>query len=124
MRMPPDHLVMNLANHLGYGEASFLASDLRVKNNLQKQIPHLFRELRVASTFEGFHDFVGFFDEVSSQRLMRLLAVPGAPVRSPQSGLHGDELFKPLPGRQLFLLCRLPFTPNSFSFLSFLPAPY
>src|SRR5467141_5393631 len=117
MRMPPDHLVMNLANHLGDGEASFFARDLRVKNNLQEQIPHLFRELRVASTFEGFHDFVGFFDEVSSQRLMRLLAVPGTAVRSAQSGLHSHKLFKPLPRRQMFLLCLLAIAARFFSLL-------
>src|SRR5258708_37811991 len=87
MRMPPDHLVMDVADHFRHGEAPFFAGDLRVKNNLQEQIAHLFRELRVASTFEGFHDLVGFFDQVSSQRLMRLLAIPWAPVWSAQSGL-------------------------------------
>src|SRR6266481_8834583 len=38
---------------------------------------------------------------------MGLLAVPGAPVRRPQSGLDRDELFKPLARRQLFLLCHV-----------------
>src|SRR5260370_5848179 len=37
---------------------------------------------------------------------MRLLAVPGAPVRGAQAGLDGDELFKPLAWRQLFLFHR------------------
>src|SRR5260370_2482393 len=34
---------------------------------------------------------------------MRLLAVPGASVRGAESGLDGDELFKLLARRQLFL---------------------
>src|SRR5260370_29427972 len=106
MGMPPDHLAMNFANHFGYREAALFAGDLRMKHNLQEQIAHLFRKLGVVPAFEGFQDFVGFFDEVGSQRLMRLFAVPGAPVWGAQSGLDGHELFKPLAWRQLFLLRR------------------
>ena len=87
---------MDFANHLGYGEASFFAGDLRMKNNLQEQVAHLLHKLAVVPAFEGFQNLVGFFDEVGSQRLMRLLAVPGTAVRGAQSGLDADELFKPL----------------------------
>src|SRR6266446_904676 len=53
---------------------------------------------------------------------MRLLAVPGTAVWSAQSGLHGHELFKPLPRRQLFLLCMPAVAAKFFSLLCFLPA--
>ena len=92
---------MDFANDFGHGEAAFFASNLRVENNLQKQIAHLFRKLGVVPALQGFQNFVGLFDQVRSQRSMRLLAVPRAPVRGAQSGLHGHELLKPLPWRQL-----------------------
>src|SRR5712664_2373652 len=116
MGMPPDHLVMDFANHLGHGEAAFFACDLRMKNNLQKQVAHLFRKLGIVPAFEGFQNFVGFFDEVRSQRLMRLLAVPRAPVRGTQSGLDGDEFFKPLAWRQLLLFHRFAAAAAQFFF--------
>src|SRR6266700_2999468 len=106
MGMSPDHLVMNFANHFGYGEAALFAGNLGMKYNLQKQIAHFFRELGVVPAFEGFQNFVGFLDEVGSHRLMCLLAVPGASIWGPQSGLDAHELFKPLAWRQLFLLRR------------------
>src|SRR6266581_6187187 len=106
MGMSPDHLVMNFANHFGYGEAAFFAGNLGMKYNLQKQIAHFFRELGVVPAFESFQNFVGFLDEVGSQRSMCLLAVPGASIWGPQSGLDGHELFKPLACRQLFPLRR------------------
>ena len=68
MRVPPNHLVMDFANHLGHREAAFFAGNLRMKDNLQKQIAHLFRELGVVSAIESFHNFVGFFNQVRSQR--------------------------------------------------------
>src|SRR5260370_39813862 len=104
MGMPPDHLVLNRAHHFGYGEAAFFAGDLGMKYNLQEQIAHFFRELGVVPAFEGFQNFVGFLDEVGSQRSMCLLAVPGASIWGPQSGLDGHELFKPLAWRQLLPL--------------------
>src|SRR5258708_39323680 len=116
MRMPPDHLVVDFANHLGYGEAAFFARDLRMENNLQKKIAHLFREFGIVPAFEGFQNFVGFFDQVGSQRLMRLLAVPGASVQGAQSGLHGHELFKPLAWRQLLRFRRFAAAAAQFFF--------
>jgi len=121
MRMPPDHLVMDGADHLGSGEAALFAGDLGMKNNLQKQVAHLIRKLGVVPAFEGFQNFVGFFDEIGSQRLMRLLAVPRAPVRRAQSGLNGHELFKPLARRQLFLLRPLSLAAQFFCPLRLLP---
>src|SRR5207245_11638398 len=49
-------------------------------------------------------NFVGLFDEVGSQRLMRLLAIPRASARRAQSGLNTDELVEPLTGAPLFLI--------------------
>ena len=70
-----------------------------MKDNLQEKITQLLRKLGVISAFEGFQNFVGFFDEVGSERLMGLLSVPRTSVRGAQSSLDVDELFKPLARR-------------------------
>ena len=83
MRMPPDHLVMNLPDHIRHAKAPLLLRDLRMKNNLQQQVPHLLREFLVISRVESLQHFVSFFEQIRSQRLVRLFAVPGTPFRRP-----------------------------------------
>src|SRR2546425_10868656 len=104
MRMAADQFVMNLANHVGHREAALFPCNLRMKDYLEQQIAHLFGKLGVVSAFQSFQNFVGLFDEVGSQRLMRLLAIPRASARRAQSGLNTNELFEPLTGAPLFLI--------------------
>src|SRR5258705_3560164 len=104
VRMPPHHLLVHLANHIGHGESPFLRGNLRVKHNLQQQIAHLVGEFRVIAALHGVQDFVGLFNQVSPQRRMRLLAVPRTPVRRAQTRLQCHQPFEPLPGRQFLLL--------------------
>src|SRR5712692_4561083 len=106
MRMAPDQLVVNLANHVGHREAALFPCDLRMKNYLEQQIAHFLGKLGVVSAFQSFQNFVGFFDEVGSQRLMGLLAIPRASPRRAQSGLNSNELFKPLASAPLFQIRR------------------
>ena len=55
-------------------------------------------ELCVISTFEGFEDFVDFFDQVGTKRQVGLLNVPGAAVRSAETGLKLYQPLKPQSG--------------------------
>jgi hypothetical protein len=54
MWMPPNHLVVDFADHLGDSEAPFFLRDLRMKHNLQEQIAHLLRKLAIIAAFERF----------------------------------------------------------------------
>src|SRR2546430_14935687 len=78
MWVPPDHLVVNLADDVRHRKPAFLARNLRMKNNLQQQVSHLFGKLRVIPRLEGLQHLVSFFEQVGSQRLVRLLPVPRA----------------------------------------------
>src|SRR5205085_10087348 len=104
VRVPADHLVVNFADHVGHAEAALFARNLRMKNNLQEQIPHFFGKLRVVSRVESFQDLVSLFQKISPQAVMGLLTVPRAASGGPQPRLHGDEFFKPFAGSQLFHL--------------------
>src|SRR2546425_5249167 len=99
--MPADHFVVDFANHVRHGEAPLFPRDLRMKDNLQKQVAHLFRKLGVVPAFEGFQNFVSFFEQIGSQRLMRLLAIPGTTVAN-RSEEHTSELQS-----LAYLVCRL-----------------
>ncbi len=98
VRMPPHHLVVHLANHVGNAKPPLFLRNLRMKHNLQQQIPHLFRKLRVIAALQRLQNLVSLLDQISSQRRVRLLFVPRTPIRSPQPRLHRRQLFEPLPG--------------------------
>lgn len=101
---------MNLADHVGHGKTALFLRNLRVKDDLQKQVAHLLGELRVVPGVECLQHLVSLFEQVGSQAPVRLLAVPGTALGGAQTRLHGDEFFKPLAGSQLFHLraTRLP----------------
>jgi len=54
---------------------------------LQEDVAQFFSQFCVVLMIDGLQDFIRFFEEIGLQRLVRLLAVSGAPVRGAQ-GCH------------------------------------
>src|SRR6266436_1067921 len=95
MGMPPNHLVVDLADYVRNRKTVPLMRDLRMKYDLQEKIAHFLYELVVVPALHRFQDFVRLLNQIGSQRFVSLFAIPGAAVRGAKPSLHGHELFKP-----------------------------
>ena len=100
--MPSDHLLVDGANNVGNLEAAFLRGNLRVKGHLKEQIAQLFDKLFVIATLKRVQHLISLFDQVRSQRVMSLFAIPRAAAGFPQSLLNRHQLFKPIARGQIF----------------------
>ena len=78
VRMAANHFFVNFGDDVGDGEAAFLAGDLRVEEDLKKEVAEFFGEFGVIGAIEGVEDFVGFFDEIGAEGGVGLFAVPRA----------------------------------------------
>src|SRR6185295_544390 len=65
-----------------------------MKEHLQQHVAQLLREFGAVLPVENFQHFVGFFEQIGFQRLMRLLAVPWTSVRRAQRGHQINERMK------------------------------
>src|ERR1700728_2427363 len=77
-----------------------------MESNLQQQIAELGSEFAWVTRFHRVQNFVRFFDQEFAQRRVRLLAIPGTPVRTAQPSLQRDKFCKPLPGEYVAALQR------------------
>jgi hypothetical protein len=65
-----------------------------VEKHLEKEVAEFFGEFGVIGGLEGVEDFVGFFDEISSERGVSLFAIPGAAAGRAEARHDGDESFE------------------------------
>jgi hypothetical protein len=100
VRMPPDHFFMNGANHVGNVETTGFRGDLRMKGHLKEKIAQLFDKFLVVATLQRVQHLVSLFDEIRSQRVMGLLAVPRAATWIAQTLLNRDQFLKPVARRE------------------------
>src|SRR5690349_3384407 len=98
MGMAPHHLLVNFANYVADIKTAVFPRNLRVKNHLEQQIPKFLGKFGIVAAFERLQDLVSLFDEIGSQALVGLLAVPRTTVCGAQTGLHGHEPLEPLAG--------------------------
>src|SRR5712664_183315 len=77
-----------------------------MKYDLQEKIAHFLRELGIVPALQRFQDFVGLLNQIGSQRLVSLFAIPVTAARCAKPSLHGHELFKPFAGSRLRPLYR------------------
>src|SRR5215472_7580433 len=84
--MTANHLVVNFADDVVDGEAALFGGNLRVEKDLEEEIAKFFGEFGVVVRIEGVEDFVGFLNEVGTQGIVGLFAVPGAAARSAEAG--------------------------------------
>src|SRR5580704_8362248 len=90
---------MNGFNHIGYREAPSLLRQHGMKHHLQQQIPQLRRKLPRISHLHRVEHLIRLFDQIPSQRLVRLLAIPRAPARRAQLSLQRNQLLEPFTRR-------------------------
>jgi hypothetical protein len=72
---------------------------LGVEEDLEEEVAEFIGEFGVVGGFEGFEDFVGFFEEVGAEGHVGLFAVPGAAVGCAEAGHGRDEFFEGGAGR-------------------------
>ena len=91
MRMPANQLGRHLLQHFGDIEPAGFLGDLRVHDGQQDQVAELFAQIRIVARADGAGDFVRFLDQARQERLIRLLAVPGAAIGRAE---FGDDVAK------------------------------
>jgi hypothetical protein len=65
-----------------------------VEQHLEKEVAEFFGEFGVIAGLEGIEDFVGFFDEIGSERSVSLFPIPGAAAGRTEARHDGDESFE------------------------------
>src|SRR5262249_13274996 len=90
VRVAAAHLVDHRTTDVVDVEASGLARHLGMEDDLQEQIAELAAQLLRVVAIDRLGDLVGLLDDVLADRLVRLLAIPGAAARGtqPRHDLH------------------------------------
>jgi micrococcal nuclease len=92
VRMAADHLLGHVLRDILKRELPRLRGNIGMKDHLVQHVTQLFEQFIAVTGLDRLHEFVGLLDEVLHERLMGLLAIPGASPRSAQARKHGDEL--------------------------------
>jgi hypothetical protein len=91
VRVPAHHLVGHPGDDVGDGEAPLPGGDLRMEDDLEKEVAQLARQLGVVPFVDGLEDLVGLLDGHGLEALVGLLAVPRAASGRAQPGDQPDE---------------------------------
>lgn len=68
-----------------------LPCDLSVEDDLEENVAEFFDQVRVIPFLDRFDHFIGFFDQVRGEGLVRLFVVPGATSGSAKRGHNRHE---------------------------------
>ena len=94
VRVAANHFLIDFADDVSDGEASFFPSNLCVKKDLEKEVTQFFGEFGVIGAFKCVENFVGFFDEIGAEGGVGLLAVPRAAGGRTETRHESHESFK------------------------------
>jgi hypothetical protein len=94
VRVAANHFFIDFADDVSDGEAAFFASNLRVKEDLEKEVAQFFGEFGVVGAFKRIENFVSFFDEIGAEGGVSLLAVPRAAAGGTEARHESHELFE------------------------------
>jgi len=94
MRVPPDQLGRNRPNRVGQLKRAALGGDLCMKHHLEQHVAQLVGERRPVGCVDGVECLVRFFDEMRTQRRVRLFAVPRTTCRRTKDIGHPHEHFE------------------------------
>ena len=72
------HFLFQLANNLFRAEGAALLGEHDLKGHIQQQVAQLTAHRVVITVPDGVHELEGLFEQIGSQRLVRLRGVPGA----------------------------------------------
>ena len=95
VRMAADQLLDDVAGDVVDVErlVGVLSGDPRVEHHLEQQVTELLAQVVAVAGLDRLDRLVGLLDEVAHQRLVRLLAVPGALATQPVH--HRDQVEQP-----------------------------
>ena len=79
MRVAPNQFLCHRFSNVCEGKSIGLSGELRVKNNLEKQIAQFIFQIHHVLTFNGVHYFIDFFDGVWNQAVYGLFEIQGQP---------------------------------------------
>ncbi len=91
--MAVDHLLGDLAGDVADAEPSLLGRQAREEENLEEEVSELVAQRVGGALVQGREHLVGLLEQVGTQRLEGLLAVPGALAAEPL-----DERVEPIEG--------------------------
>jgi hypothetical protein len=94
VRVAANHFFVDFADDVGDGEAAFFASNLGVKEDLEKEVAQFFSEFGVIGTFKCIEDLVRFFDEIGAESSVGLFAIPRAAGGGTETSHESDEFFE------------------------------
>lgn len=89
-----NHFFIDFADDVGDGEAAFFASNLGVKEDLEKEVAQFFSEFGVIGTFKCIEDLVRFFDEIGAESSVGLFAIPRAAAGGTETRHESHEFFE------------------------------
>src|SRR5213593_1922348 len=87
-----------------------LFAKLTMENNLKQQVPQLFNQFMVVARFDCIQELIDLLDGMPTERLMVLLAVPGAASRGPEARHHPQQVLNGR--RRLYHLTKRPGCPG------------
>ncbi len=70
--------------HIGYGELPVFSSDVRVEGDLNQQVTQLFRQRARVAPVDGFQHLVTLLQQITLERIVSLLPVPGTTAGCPK----------------------------------------
>ena len=94
MRMSADQLRGNRLHRIDDVEAAGFGAELRVKDALEEDITELAGQIVELTAVDRLEQLVGFFEQKRAQRLVCLLAIPGAAMPRAQGRHDPDEAGK------------------------------
>ena len=103
--MPPHQLAADRAQRVGDVEVAPLGADPGEEHRLEQEVAELVAQGGRVAAVDGVDDLVGLLDQEGTQRLRRLLPIPGATVLGAQPPHQLDEALERRPGG---LAVRLP----------------
>ena len=97
MRMPVNELLHNTSTNIAEGKGRKLLFDFRMEDHLQHKVAKLFAKCVRIFAIDCIEHFIGFFQKIAAQRLMRLLCIPGTAARGTQAFHNAQKTFYAMP---------------------------
>ncbi len=92
MGVAAHQLLTDRVRHVAEGEVTGLIGDFGLHQHLEQDVAQLFAEFGHRLLIDRLQDLIGFLEHRGPQRRMRLLAVPGTPLRRAQTPHHAQQL--------------------------------
>src|SRR5437870_5147269 len=94
--MATNELLDDPLNHVVDREDTGFGLELGVEDHLQEHVSKLLDQMVHVSGFDRLDGLVALFNQIALERLVILLAIPGASALAPQPGHHPYQILEAL----------------------------